>query len=785
MYNTQTLPEQRVSRATKNKPSWYEPTANFYIAKALSFSNRDNTRKLYEAVNGEVDLDDYHKVLNPYNAKEKKNTRFPADIRNYGIIAPIVRRYVGEYMKQRHEIMITSVSPDIVFAQNKKLNEAISELAYQQFINELNAQGLNTGEETQELPDLDQFVANFKTEFIRKESAQEQDILDALESYTKAELIYYLCYCDFVISGETYTYRTIENGEFVKEVISPLDAYPIPNGEIFAEDYNVFVCTRRMPISELIDRRGEKLEDKDIKYIKEIINTNNPRFGGYNVPWNTFINMQSERVDRCGYNKSNNITIDKDNLAFCDDSDTIIEYHIVYKTEVKVGELTYINELGFEDTMKVSEDFQFDVSIGHMSIKWKWETQVYEQYRWGFEDTGLYSKPEPVIYQRKGKLPYNGIRELMPNIGKFSIPEILYPLQLSRNIFAYYREMTIAKLKSVITAIPKSLLGKTGAERERSLYFMTATGLFTYDDSEDGAVSKAANGIKLINANLYGYVKEMSDLMEQVKNEAWEMVDMTAQRYGQISNSAGKGVTQEAIIRGAMGSVIVVTIFDKFKESDYTADIDYTKLAWIDGLDTPFIDRNGNVRYMSLDVNKHISSDYLLYARNSEALNEKFQELKDIAFSAAQNGDTKLAADITLATSIDKVKELIERANQLNKQHEKELKELDIQYEQTKAQEEQTKDERNHQFKLEQIELKGQIDKEIAAIKANDNEGLEDNEFDFENLSSTGGYSPKDLAELRLKQDTLNFNRQKHNDNMSLAATKQKNDRERRNSSNK
>ena len=48
--------------------------------------------------------------------------------------------------------------------------------------------------------------------------------------------------------------------------------------------------------------------------------------------------------------------------------------------------------------------------------------------------------------------------------------------------------------------------------------------------------------------------------------------DMTPQRYGEIANSAGKGVTDEAVIRGSMGSVIIEFIFDKILLSGMSPD---------------------------------------------------------------------------------------------------------------------------------------------------------------------------------------------------------------------
>ena len=42
------------------------------------------------------------------------------------------------------------------------------------------------------------------------------------------------------------------------------------------------------------------------------------------------------------------------------------------------------------------------------------------------------------------------------------------------------------------------------------------------------------------------------------------------------------------------------------RERDYQAEMYYTKLAWIDGLNTSYKTKDGDIRYLSLDVNSHI-----------------------------------------------------------------------------------------------------------------------------------------------------------------------------------
>lgn len=132
------------------------------------------------------------------------------------------------------------------------------------------------------------------------------------------------------------------------------------------------------------------------------------------------------------------------------------------------------------------------------------------------------------------------------------------------------------------------------------------------------------------------YITELGQLIQEIEQTAKMECDMTPQRYGEIANSAGKGVTDEAVIRGSMGSVIIEFIFDKMRERDYQAEMDYTKLAWIDGLNTSYKTKDGDIRYLSLDVNSHIFANYIVTCKTSVKEREKLEQYKQLAFSAAQ-----------------------------------------------------------------------------------------------------------------------------------------------------
>ena len=67
-----------------------------------------------------------------------------------------------------------------------------------------------------------------------------------------------------------------------------------------------------------------------------------------------------------------------------------------------------------------------------------------------------------------------------------------------------------------------------------------------------------------------------------------------------------------------MGSVIIVTMFDEMRRHDYQRDLDYAKLAFVDGLQRTFFDDKNERRYLSIDVNSYINSDHSVMVKNEQ-----------------------------------------------------------------------------------------------------------------------------------------------------------------------
>ena len=717
------FPRQRVSNAEKNKPEWYAGCCDWIIAQGQNIRNSSDLEKKYRVLKGDIPSEFYKKILNPYNATNEKYTRFPATMRNYDIMKGVIRRYVSEYIKNPHDFIVGANNPEVVLARNSKLRQELAFIVQEQIaakIQESYTNWVNQGNDPQQFNpqeqfDIEEFIADFNEKYIDDISAQGQEILNVIRDITEDKLIYSRAYFEWVTFGECYTYTDVIGEKIIKRVVSLRDAFPIPNDNMFAEDYDMFAERRKLTYQQIIDEFDEYLTDVDRKFLEDYYALN-----GHPTTPLDFATYERFYPDICSrFNKEDRAFFSKEPSMIRDLNSNLYDvWHVVWRGEIRRCIVTYQNQAGFISTRIEEDDYELNFDIGDISMEYIYVPQVYESTRIGCRQYAIYPyKARAIAYNRNGKLPYNGMNELFPGFGKFSILDIVTPFQVFYNIVAYHREMVLAKNKLNVLMIAKSLLGRVP---EDTIYKMIADGVLYIDDSEDQGMLRAQQ-VRFLQNNIGDYLTQLTNLLADIENTAKMQVDMTPQRYGDIANSAGKGTTQEAIVRGSMGSVIIEYMMDLMRERDYARDMDYSKFAWIDGLDTSYRDDENNLKYVSVDIDKHIYADYVIKAKNSIKEQEKLDQLKQFAFSAAQNGDLAAAVAAIQGDNVAAIVKLINKFNDEKIAHENELKQLDQQLEQMKQEFElqkiQMKGEEDRKTKL----LEGEIDKQIELIRADAN----------------------------------------------------------------
>lgn len=711
------FPRQKVSGEEKAKADWYANSIDYIISLGESMNDRSNVGVRLDILHGNLPDDLYRKTLNPYNTNKEKYKNFPATLRNYDIMSDIVRRYIGEYFKGNHDFVVGANNPDIVINRNAALKKKILEAAekafqqefqkrYQQLVQEAQQQGKSPDsvDPQSAMPDQEEFINKFNEDYIDKESKQGQDILNYVRDLTNDLQIYLTNFFNYCSLGECYSYADVRNHKIYKEAVPVIEAYPIPNNNMMIEDHDMFARKIMMSYNQIIDMFDDELDVTDKNYLEKYYSNYTDKSPNKVLNFREFYKAYAGVCDK--FNDEERNFFKQNNLAPYEANGNLFEvWHVVWKGFAKRGILTYINNIGMQDQRIVEEDYQLNPEAGDIDISWEWESQVYEGYRIGTRYTGIYPiKARPIAYQRDGKLPYNGIMEVIPYMGQFSIINIITPFQVFRNIVAYHQEMVIAKNKMMIMLLPKSLVSNNP---EDAIYKMAADGVLPIDDDEDTAGVKMQN-IRMLNVNMGQYITELTNLKEQIKIEARELVDMNAQRYGQIVQSAGASTTENAISQASTGSIVIFQMYDEFRRKDYNRDIDFAKLAFIDGLDTSYNDTNtGKRHYLSLDVNSFVNSDYSVTVRNNGKEFDKIRQLKQWAFSAAQNGDLEAALSAIVGDNVAAISDNIKKFTELKRKHEETMKQVDQQI-QAEA----------NRMKLQEIAAKGEQDRQTLALKA-------------------------------------------------------------------
>ena len=756
------FPLQRVPNSKKKEAEWYAACADWIIAQGQANKDTNELEIRYSILQGNIPDKFYKKVLNPYNATQEKYKRFPATMRNYDLMKGIIRRYVSEYIKNPHDFVVGANNPEVVLARNAKLRQELNVLvqqkiaariqeSYQQFINEGNdPKQFNP----QDAIDVEAFVKEFNENYIDDISEQGQKILNVIQDITEDTLLYSRAYFDFVTFGEAYTYSDVVGNKLVKRVVSPRDAFPINTDSIFREDDDMFCERRKMSYQQIVDEFDEYLDDKQREflntyYAKQSVNT--PTALSFNIYESYFPDVCKKYSD-----EDRNLFKNTPNMMRDINTDLYDVWHVVWRGESRSALVTFVNQNGLMDTRIEEDDYVLNADSGDISIEYIYVPQVYECTRIGTRNDAIYPYgARPIAYNRNGKLPYNGINELLPGFGRFSIIDIVTPYQVFYNIVSYHREMTIAKNKLSILMLAKSLLGKVP---EDTIYKMLADGILLVDDNVDQGMLRAQQ-VRILQNNIGDYITQLSNLLQEIKTSANEQVDMTPQRYGEIANSAGKGVTEEAVIRGSMGTVILEYMMDCMRERDYNRDLDFTKFAWIDGLDTSYRDMNGNIKYLSLDVNYHVYADYLIKAKNSVKEQDKLRQLQNYAFSAAQNGDNMMAIAAIQGDNVAAITKLIKKYQDEKNAHDEQLQQMEQQTKQMEQEFEiqkiQVKGDEDRKTK----ELEGYLDQQIELIRADANMISYNAEVGDDNREA--GIDRLNAARVRVEQEKINLERQK------------------------
>jgi len=681
--NTTTfLPNQYVSESKKQEAKFNRDTINYYINISNSSNYISYIERVTNIINGNLNREDYNYVLNPYNSTDSRLLNFPAELRNYDIINPIIRRYCGEFMTgfRNWTVVVQPQGNDTKL--KSEISQKVKSVLAQMFVNALNQQGIQTNVESKDVPELEEIAKNTTT-WNEQQEEFGQDALDFLYYNLNCETEYSKAWYYWITYGLCITYKKVYRDTVKMEIIPPTEYYPIDNGKDYIEDNDAGIRKYKMSIDQVMSEFRDDLHEADIEYLQNLIDKN--RFGVTAIT--SELSLIQLRNGKLGYDFNNTNANDENgnpiSYNITDGNRMIDVYHVTYKSPDEIGILQRYNAFGEIEELEVESDYKLNKENGDIKITYEYIPKVREAYRLGDEFTGIYVKSHHILVDRTelnnsavNKLQYNGKIGMFNNAPNHSIVLSLLSYQCVYNIYHYQRELTIGKWIGNILTLPKGLLKQNDISEEEEIYHIKAENII-YVDETDEKYQDILNGIKSFNIGDYNFIQGMGEILQEIKSEAWEAVDMNRQRYGDTYTKDGKGVTEQAIARASIGSVPINEFFNKFLEKEYEGLLDCSKYAWINATpDKPqgnYINSQGKIANLIVNSMNHLGNSYGIFIKNSKLEEEKIAKFQQWAFNLSQNGNTELAAEAIENRNSTRLKNIILKATELNRQREEQL----------------------------------------------------------------------------------------------------------------
>jgi len=680
--NISGFPVQRKAKADKTT-QWCKDTINALINNS-EFGGRENRDldKLYRYYSGNISDADYSYVTDPYKFQTKRN--YPAKLRNYNIIKPVVDLLLGEKAKRPRNISIISVNPDAVGIMKQEKQAFVKTRLQDHFVHSMQTSGLDAGLQVNPVDNLQDEAKQFELSYTDKRAVKGQNIYSYLNWQHQLSDLYQEAFKDWLVAGKTITYKEPLHGDVDYTEVEPSEFDHDRNPSLrFIEDGAWAVRRVKMSVAQIIDRWHDLLTEDQIDMLEH------PSSYDGEVGFRFDVNNNELEIS----------TTDNDQFHYV--------YHTVWKTLTKIGILTYMDEMGQVQQMEVSEDYQLSEEDGDIDIEYIWVNEVWHGFRIG-RDIFLKlrdDKPAEAFPIQRGslnnpsdcKLPYNGRAQLVSPV------ELGIPYQELYNIFHYRLELSIAKNKDKIALfdinqIPK----KKGWDEERFMFMAEAAGFAFIDPTAENAQGEKTgfNNYQVLDMSLGQYIQAQFQLLNSVQDEFESALGISRQRKGNIMASDGRGTTERAVFQSSVMSEEMFRQFEEFERMEAQGLVDTGKIAYKDGKKATYLDEEGNVSYLEVDPEDVRNMELGVAASNSAMDYENIQTMKQLSLEFVQGGmQASSIAELLESKSMAKIKQKLLEAEQAQRAWEEKMKQMDQQTAQMQldAQKEDREDKQGHE----------------------------------------------------------------------------------------
>ena len=759
LYNV-SFPQQKLPLKKKDE-QWQHDCVNWIIGEGNVASGGMNKTRFgeiqtyYNLYNSIFDEKDFKRITNPFKVEDG----FPATPQDFNIIRPKVDLLIGEETKRPMNFRVVRTSQEAASELMDKEKEMLIQYITASITSQMGP------EEAQQFQQQLQSGEIMPPEAIAK--YMQKDYKDVIENTAYHTLTYLReklnldnefikGWKDALIAGTEFYYVGVMNDEPYMERVNPeyFDYDHSPDLE-FVEDGS-WCCRRmRMPVAEIYDRYYNKLSEKDLNKLNEMMGSRHANDLGDRPP-----------VDNFGggiqFHIYDNPTMDQKTRY------AINVWHCCWKSFKKIYYVTYFDEAGQAQVEIMDESYK--KTGQEISVEPDWIIEVWEGYRAGSD---LYFGIQPVEYQHVSidnpnsqKLPYCGCVYSNTNSRPRSLVSILKPLQYMYIVLWYRLELAIARDKGKvvnmdITQIPKSM----NITPDRWMHYLSSVGVNFINPYEEGwniagregGKPATFNQITALDLTMSNVIAEYIQLMDKIEQLAGTISGITEQREGAISSNELVGNVERSVVQSSHITEPLFWAHNQCKKHVLNMLLNTAKGAWqqtgkkklsyiFDNGERAFVDIQDKFYYEDMDV----------FVSDTSKDMENIQKLQQLIQPAMQNGASLLeAAEVLTNDNFNIIKQkLLEmqqrQEQQMQQQQEAEQQQaIQLQQMQNEAREQELMLE-EAKMELERYKIDADNQTKIAVAEISTYRGTEEKDINQNNIPD-----PQEMYDIAIQQQKL------------------------------
>lgn len=762
LYNS-AFPRQKLPLSKKGK-KWQEDCVNYIIGEGNVTSGGNSTsyygelQTYYNLYNSIFDEKDFKSITNPFKVEDG----FPATPHDFNIIRPKVDLLIGEETKRPLNFRVIRTSQEATSEMQEKEKQMIL-----QYIQAAITARMSP-EEAQQFQEQLQSGEVMPPEQIAK--YMDKDYKDIVENTAYHTLTYLREKLDLdnefikgwkdgLISGREIYYVGVLNAEPYAERVNPICfSYDKSPDLEFIEDGSWCCRKMRMPITEVYDRYYDKLEEKDLDKLEEMIGSTPGRNLGDRSPVDMGIQLRIY-----------------DNPIFEEAGKSLVNvWHCCWKSFKKIFYVTTTDDAGQPQINIVDETYQ---PVGNeVSIEPDWIIEVWEGYRAGSD---LYFGIQPIEYQHVSidnpnsqKLPYCGAIYSNTNSKPRSLVSILKPLQYMYIVLWYRLELAIARDKGKvvnmdITQIPKSM----NISPAKWMHYLSSVGVNFINPYEEGwnipgrEGGKPAqfNQITALDLTMSNVIAEYIQLMDKIEELAGTISGITQQREGAVSSSEMVGNVERSVVQSSHITEPLFWVHNQCKRRVLNMLLNTAKGAWEETgkQKLQYIFDNGERAFLDITP-KFYYEDMDVFVSDTSKDLENIQKLQQLIQPAMQNGASLLeAAEILTNDNFNIIKQKLKDMQTRQEQMQQQQQEAEAQQQQQLQQMQNEAKQQELMLQEAQMDLQRyQIDQDnqtkIAVAQINAYRGTEDMDQNDNGIPDVAELGKQALEQQKINQEAYN-----------------------------